>query len=338
MADSAPNPTQGAAQGEELSVEQRLSNYFNPPKRAAAPPPEEQPAPEVEPETEAAPAEAAQDESQAEELTTDDLPDEGDEAAQPLSAEFEIVHNGISHRLQRDEVIALAQKGFDYDKKSRAVATQQKATMELMQKVQELEALAPEVTNELAQVRAAEKALAQWQNVDWITLATNDPLEYPKYRAQYDQLREAYSLAANTFNQKAGALQARKAEVSKAMVQQEMARLQEIMPQLRDPKAFQAAATEIKQSGLADGYTEQELDQVVDARYVRTLWKAAQYDKLIRSKTEKTKQMRAAPPTAKPGAAGQQPSAEQRRIQQTRQNLKKTGDWRDAASLLSRMK
>jgi hypothetical protein len=299
---------------------------------AEAPAPEDAPAPEAESDKQ------AQDDGQAEELTADDLPDDDGQPAQQSLDELEIVHNGVQHKLARDKVIELAQKGFDYTQKTQQLASQQRATMELMQRVQELEALAPEVTNELAQVRAAEKALAQWQNVDWIQLATNDPLEYPKYRAQFDQLREAYSMAANAYNQKAGALQQRKAQVSQAVVQQEMARLQEIMPQLRDPKVFQQAAAEIKSAALADGYTEQEVDQVVDARYVRTLWKAAQYDKLVKSKAEKIKQARTAPPTAKPGAAGQNQSAEAKRIQETRKSLKKTGDWRDAASLLARLK
>jgi hypothetical protein len=326
-------PTQGVEQGAALSVEQRLANLYG-----GKTTPDEAPAPEEAPETETAPVEAEQAQGQADELTADDLPDEGEQSAQHPLDEFEIVHNGTQHKLAREKVIELAQKGFDYTAKTQQLASQQRATMELMTRVQELEALAPEVTNELAQVRAAEKALAQWQNVDWIQLATNDPLEYPKYRAQFDQLREAYSMAAQAFNAKAGALQQRKAQVSQAVVQQEMARLQEIMPQLRDPKAFQAAATEIKQAGLSDGYTEQELDQVVDARYVRTLWKAAQYDKLVKSKAEKIKQARTAPPTAKPGAVGQTQSAEAKRIQETRTRLKKTGDWRDAASLLARLK
>jgi hypothetical protein len=328
-------PTQGVEQGAALSVEQRLANLYGAKMEAPA---DDPPAPEEAPETGPAPEAAEQGDSQADELSADDLPDDGEQAAQQSLDEWDIVHNGTQHKLPRDKVIELAQKGFDYTAKTQALASQQRATMELMQRVQELEALAPEVTNELAQVRAAERALAQWQNVDWIQLATNDPLEYPKYRAQFDQLREAYSMAANAYNQKAGALQQRKAEVSKAVVQQEMSRLQEIMPQLRDPKAFQAAAAEIKSAALADGYSEQEVDQVVDARYVRTLWKAAQYDKLVKSKAEKIKQARAAPPTAKPGAAGQTQSAEAKRMQETRKALKKTGDWRDAASLLARLK
>lgn len=329
-------PTQGVEQGASLSVEQRLANFYG--GNVVEPPADEPAVSEQAPETEAAPEEAAQDEGQAEELTADDLPDEGEQAAQHPLDEFEIVHNGTQHKLPRDKVIELAQKGFDYTQKTQALANQQRAAMELMTRVQELESLAPEVANELAQVRAAEKALQPWANVDWIALATNEPLDYPRYRAQFDQLREAYSMAVQQYNGKAGALQTKRAEISKHVVAQEMARLQELMPNLRDPKAFQSAAAEIKQSGLADGYSEQELDNVVDARYVRTLWKAAQYDKLLKSKAEKVKQMRTAPPTAKPGAAGQTQSAEAKRIQQTRQNLKKTGDWRDAASLLARLK
>ena len=327
-------PATGVEQGAALSVEQRLANLYG----AQMQPEKEAAAPEPEPEAEAAPETAAQDESQADELGPDDLPDEGTEQAQQSTDEWEIVHNGTQHKLSRDKVIELAQKGFDYTTKTQALASQQKASLELLNRVQEIEQLAPQLVDELAQVRAAERALQPWANVDWITLATNEPLDYPKYRAQFEQLREAYGMAVNGYNQKTGQMQAKKGEVAQAVVRQELHRLQEIMPQLRDPKAFQQAAQEIRQFGLTGGFSEQELDTVVDARYVATLWKAAQYDKLVKSKAEKSKQLRTAPPTAKPGALGQTQSAEQKRVQETRQRLKKTGDWRDAASLLARMK
>lgn len=327
------NPATGVEQGTTLSIEQRLANLYG----AQTQPEKAAPAPEPEPETEAAPEEAAQDESQADELTPDDLPDEGGEQAQPTT-EWEIVHNGQPVKLARDKVIELAQKGFDYTQKTQSLANQQKQAMELLTRVQEIEQLTPQLLGELAQVRAAEQALQPWQNVNWVQLATDEPLDYPKYRAQFDQLREVYGAAVSQYQQKAGQLQTQKAQAAQAVVRQELRRLQDIMPQLRDPKAFQQAAQEIRQFGLSDGYSEQELDQVVDARYVRTLWKAAQYDKLVKSKAEKSKQLRAAPPTAKPGALGQTQSAEAKRTQETRARLKKSGDWRDAASLLARMK
>lgn len=334
MAEQTTPAAPGVA-AEPLSVEQRLANLFGAQERAPEPPPPQQqdaPEPPVQ-------ADAAEQDADQAELSPDDLPDEGAEAApSPTVDEFEIVHNGTQHKLARDKVIELAQKGFDYTQKTQQLSAQQRAIQETLQRAQEIEQLAPDLANEAASLRAAEAALQPWQNVDWVRLATEEPLEYGRYRAQYDQLVSAYNHVRGTLNAKASALQQKKAEIGRAIVQQEMQKLTEFLPQLRDPKKFQAEAQTIKEYGLDRGYTAEELESVTDARMVRTLWEAAQYRKLVIGKAERNKQLRQAPPTTKPGAVGTTESAADQRTKQIRQNLKKSGDWRDAAALLGRLK
>jgi hypothetical protein len=334
MTDQTNPPSAGVA-AEPLSVEQRLANLYGAQERAPAPPPPqtaEAPEPPVQ-------ADAAEQDADQAELSSDDLPDDPVEAApSPTVDEFELVHNGTQHKLNREKVIELAQKGFDYTSKTQQLATQQRVIQETLQRAQEIEQLAPEIANEAAAVRAAEQALQPWQNVDWVRLATDEPLEYARYRAQYDQLVSAYNHVRNSFGQKAQHLQQRKVEIGRAIVQQEMQKLTEFLPQLRDPKKFQAEAQSIKEYGLDRGYTAEELESVTDARYVRTLWEASQYRKLVLGKAERNKELRKAPPTTRPGAVGTTESAAEQKTKQIRANLKKTGDWRDAAALLGRLK
>ena len=239
--------------------------------------------------------------------------------------EFEIVHNGTQHKLDRAKTIELAQKGFDYTSKTQALAAQQRAIQETLQRAQEIEQLAPEIANEAAAVRAAEQALQPWQNVDWVRLATDEPLEYARYRAQYDQLVSAYNHVRKSFGAKAQHLQQRKAELGRAIVQQEMQRLTEFLPQLRDPKKFAAEAQSIKEYGLDRGYTAEELESVTDARYVRTLWEASQYRKLVLGKAERNKELRTAPPTTRPGAVGTTESAADQKTKQIRAEPEEDG-------------
>jgi hypothetical protein len=329
------NPAAPGVAAEPLSVEQRLANLFGAQERAPEPPPpqtKEAPEPPVQ-------ADAAEQDADQAELSPDDLPDDPVEATpSPSVDEFELVHNGTQHKLDRAKVIELAQKGFDYTVKTQTLAQREKAITETLQRAQEIEQLAPEIANEAAAVRAAEQALQPWQQVNWVQLATDEPLEYARYRAQYDQLVSAYNHVRGAFNAKASHLQQRKAELGKAIVQQEMQKLTEFLPQLRDPKKFQAETQAIKEYALDRGYTAEEVESVTDARYVRTLWEASQYRKLVLGKAERNKQLRTAPPTTQPGAVGTTETAEQQRVKQIRQNLKKTGDWRDAAALLGRMK
>jgi hypothetical protein len=334
MTDQTNPPSAGVA-AEPLSVEQRLANLYGAQEKAPAPPPPQaKDAPEPPEQADA----AEQDADQAE-LSPDDLPDDPESAApSPTVDEFELIHNGTQHKLNREKVIELAQKGFDYTSKTQQLATAQRVIQDTLQKAQEIEQLAPEIANEAAAVRAAEQALQPWQNVDWVRLATDEPLEYARYRAQYDQLVSAYNHVRNSFGAKAQHLQQRKVEVGRAIVQQEMQKLTEFLPQLRDPKKFAAEAQSIKEYGLDRGYTAEELESVTDARYVRTLWEASQYRKLVLGKAERNKQLRTAPPTTRPGAVGTTESAADQKTKQIRANLKKTGDWRDAAALLGRLK
>lgn len=334
MAEQTNPATPGVA-AEPLTVEQRLANLYGAQMEAPAPQPpqqEDSPEPPVQ-------AEAAEQDADQAELSPDDLPDDPVEAApSPTVDEFEIVWNGTQHKLDRAKTIELAQKGFDYTQKSQALAAQQRAIQETLQRAQEIEQLTPEIANEAAAVRAAEQALQPWQNVDWVRLATEEPLEYARYRATFDQLNHAYNQVRGQFATKAQALQQKKVELGRAIVQQEMQKLTEFLPQMRDPKKFEAEKQSIKEYGLDRGYTAEELESVTDARYVRTLWEAAQYRKLVLGKAQRNKELRQAPPTTKPGAVGTTETPDQQRTKAIRQNLKKTGDWRDAAALLARMK
>ncbi len=62
---------------------------------------------------------SADDEEEEEEEETDDTSGQDDSSQEDL---IEIVHNGVKHSLPRNEVVKLAQQGFDYTKKTSALA------------------------------------------------------------------------------------------------------------------------------------------------------------------------------------------------------------------------
>lgn len=333
MADQTTPET--GVEGGTLSVEQRLANLYgakDAPASASVPETVEPPQQDAAPET------AEQESDQADDLSPDDIPDDGEETAQPPTDAFEIVHNGQQKVLSRDEVISLAQKGFDYTEKTQQLAQTRKQANEMLAQAQQIAQMTPLLAREQAALQAFEQQLSPWQNVDWVRLATEEPLEYPRYRAQYEQLLNGYNAARGAFNNRASQIQTQREQITRQMIEQEMHKLHEFLPGISDSKKFSEVRDTIAQYGAKDGYTPEEIAAVGDARYVRTLWKAAQYDKLVQGKADKVKQMRTAPPTTKPGAAGQTQSAESKRTQAMRSNLKKSGDWRDAAALLARIK
>ena len=109
------------------------------------------------------------------------------------------------------------------------------------------------------------------------------------------------------------------------------------MPRWQKPEVFQADAKQIAEYGLKEGYTPAEMNSIRDARMVRTLWKAKEYDRLIAQRSDKVKLMQKAAPMAKPGASTGTTAAD--KDKELRIRLRKTGsDDALAALLLNRMK
>jgi hypothetical protein len=295
MAEQPTTPEGAVEQGPPSaeSLEGILENQFG--DTPEPKPPKEQPA---EQET------AADDDGQ--ELTADDLADEEDAAPQSApGVEFEIVHNGQQHRLSREETIKLAQQGFDYTQKTQRLSDQQKQVDAVMQRAAEIEQMIPHVGQELATVKALEAQLSQYANVDWVRLATEDPLDYPKHRAQYDQLMQGYSQARGQLQQKAAYLHQTKQTLTQQSLQQEAAKLVERIPEWRDPAKYQAGAKELQSYLLKQGADPGVIDTLSDSLAVTIARKAMLYDKLVAAKSERSKQVRTAPPVVRPGAAVQ---------------------------------
>lgn len=323
MAEQA-NPESGASQAAP-SIEERMQNFLtqHDQEQSGAPPEPEKPTPAAE-----------QPESPADELTVADLPEDGTEVqAQPTVDEFEIVHNGTQKRLSREETIKLAQQGFDYTQKTMALAEQGKAMQQQLQRVQQMEQMQQALAPELAQVQAVSAQLKQYQNVDWVQLATDNPLEYPKYRAQYDTLVNAYQSTVSQYQQKAQAVQQQKAQVTAQIVSQQREKLLDKLPQWKDESKYRQGAQEVRDYLTKEGLDAATIEGLTDAVSVTVAWKAAQYDKLLRAKTDKVKQLKPLPPVTKPGASqGATGSTDQR--DKLKARLGRTGEMKDAAALL----
>jgi len=273
-----------------------------------------------------------------EELTPDDLESDPTPPEQSAVEAFEIVHNGQQKKLSREETIRLAQQGFDYTQKTQALAETQRQVQGRVRMVQEMEQVQPLLAQDLALVASVEAQLKQYQNVDWVKLATEDPQGYPRWRAQYDVIVNNYQQAVGQFQQKRQYVAQRQQALTEQTTQQEALKLRERIPAFRDQAVFEKAARDIREYLVTSGVPEQAVDRMNDSFSVAIAYKAMQYDRLQKAKSEKVKQLRTAPPVTRPGAS-QGDSAQADKSQALTQRLRKTGDVRDAAALLlNRMK
>lgn len=290
------NPATGVAQAPP-SIEDRLMAVLNPDQATAEQEPEQP--------QDAQPEQTAQqpaDQAASEELTPDDVPDEQAPDAQSRAEEFEIVHDGKSQRLTREETIRLAQQGFDYTQKTQALAAKERQAQELLDTAQQVVQMQAALSDEMAQVKGFERALQPYANVDWVALATNDPLEYPKHRAAYDQLVSGYNAAKSALEQKGQAIMEGQKQATQSVLAKEAQRLRDLIPEWRDEKRFATESQAVADFGLKKGFTQEEMRSVRDARYVAVLRDAWKYNQLLAGKKEKVGQLRTASPMGKPAS------------------------------------
>lgn len=313
------NPDQGVAQ----DPVDRVAAIFD--AQSPDPAPEDTPSQETtsEPEQEA--------QGQAVELTPDDIPAE-EEAPQPAADEFEIVHSGQQHKLTRAETIKLAQQGFDYTQKTQQLAVHKQQVDQQIQRLAQIEQIAPQLQGQLAQVKALEAQLAPYQGVNWVQLAATDPNSYAQTRAQFDMLREAHGQAQQEFQRVSGAVRQEVEQIRQQRAAAEYGRLPDLIPEWKDRSKREAGEQQLAKH-FADTYglRPQDLSASLNgsALALAVAYKAMKYDQLVKSKADKSKTLRQAPPLTVPGAA-QSTSAKADKAKQLRQNLKKQGSM-DAA-------
>lgn len=333
MAENVTPAVPGAIQ-QPPTVESRMANFL---QQTEGEP--ETTAPESEQATPAPSVEAQQPEGQAEpdELSPDDLiAEEQAPAAQPgQPAEvFEFDAAGERLRLPRDEVIKLAQQGHDYTRKTMALADKARAVEERLQRVTAIEQVAPQLQQAHAQMAALEAQVRQYDRVDWVALATNDPLEYSKVRAQFDVLNQTYQRAAGNFHQLRSAVGEQEKALRAQMVTVESQKLTERIPEWRDQAKFKQGAQELRDYLLNEGAAPEEVDGLTSSLAVAIAYKAMKYDRLVKAKQEKIKSLKSLPPVTRPGAGPNPSEAKAGKEQELRARIRKSGSDKDAAAWL----
>lgn len=167
---------------------------------------------------------------------------------------------------------------------------------------------------------------------DWAAIHRDDPINYPILRDQWRDRQE-----------KLNAMRYEQARLQQAQQEQEMAARQKLVEEgskylaqtfkeWAEPEKRQAATRELRSYGVKQGFTDEELGQVYDPRYVVILEKARRYDALQSNRPKPVKQE-----GPKPMRGGANTSTPMRGndVQRVQQRLKATGHVNDAAAYFS---
>lgn len=168
-------------------------------------------------------------------------------------------------------------------------------------------------------------------------LLSTDPIEYfSQKEAHEDGVREfqrAQHAAATQQQQRSAAQQ----EAFEHYKQTELARLAEVMPELRDPKVNQKLDADMRKAADHYGYSSKEYADLVDHRGLRVLADAAKWRALQEQKPKAIEKAKEAPPVVQ--APARRRSTSEIQAQATREQLSKlakTGSRHDAEAFLSR--
>jgi hypothetical protein len=245
---------------------------------------------------------------------------EGDGQDDAEEVEFE----GKAYKVPKELKDALLRQA-DYTQKTQAVAEQRKAVEERAQLLEQRERVMGMAFDKAVELREVQNRLAQFDQIDWQSLAQNAP-------AQATQLNIAYQQLQREAQKKYGELQ----QVQTASQQlTETQRQQMLADAEKDLKArlpsFNAeVAAQIKVAAREYGITDQELNAVMDPRYVHVLHDAMKWRALQAEKPKAMQKVVQAPKAIKPQAA--QPK--QRTNQAALDRLKKNGRVEDLAAFL----
>ena len=183
----------------------------------------------------------------------------------------------------------------------------------------------------------------QFEGIDWEDLRETDPAEYSARRQEQADVQQGlerfrYHVAAQQ--------QQLMNEQFQQIVQNETSKLAEAIPEWTDAETAKKEKAELRDYLLSYGLQPHEIDGVrdangnvvsigvVDHRQISMARKAMLYDKGQQKVAATKKRVRNVPKMARPGKAESVESVTKAKSKARREKLRKTGDIKDAASLI----
>lgn len=234
------------------------------------------------------------DVEETEALSTElDDTDTPDEDLEPEDDSEEIEHEGQKHRIPKALKDAFLMQA-DYTRKTQAVAQERQA---LEAERNQFRQLSQAEINAQATMIAIDQSIAEYNQIDWDAWEDQDPMAANKAWRQFQQLQLRRNTAVEQFSQAQQQRTFQEQQEAAKRMEEGTRELAEKIPGWNQEKA--AALLDFGQKTY--GFTRQELDGIVDPRYVVALHDAmqARTSKQTAATTRKIEQQQAVKPAAK---------------------------------------
>lgn len=254
-----------------------------------------------------------------------DEPEETDEADEQPEL-YTVKVAGEEVQVTLEEALKGYSREQDYTRKTQALAEEAKA------KEREIAAARDEY---LTGLQTVQQIIESAQPKVDQSLRFSNPAEWSAQMLQHQQWAEQKRAVTAETERLKGERAEIEARERDALVKAETAKLLKAMPEWENPEVAKAETAKLREYGQAAGYTEEELDEVVDHRALKVLRDAMRYRELV-AKSGKVKATVEQKRVAKPGAASAPPSKAQD-LTRAKQRLRQSGRVDDAASAIERM-
>ena len=282
----------------------------------------------------------ATEEVESEEATDDNPDDQAEEEEQSedeVPALLKLKVNGEDVEKPLDEVVALAQQGLDYTQKTQQVAEQRKELEAYAESIKAQEQAFQEqmqlnnvLIEDVAKITSLDQQLNQYANVNWQQLSDNDFVEAQKLFFSYNQLQTERSQLVSQFEAKKQQVVQKQSQLMAEKIAKGKEVLAKEIPNW-SPETNQALLS----TGKDYGFSDAELNSIVDPRHVKVLHDAMQWRKLQQNSVVK-KKVSNAKPVVKPGSKDTKAEANSNH-RQLRESLRKTGKSDAAQKLIENM-
>lgn len=298
--------------------------------------------PELQDEEEQTPLEAeaeATEEVESEEATEepDEEVEEEEQSQDEVPAILKLKVNGEDVEKPLDEVVALAQQGLDYTQKTQQVAEQRKELEAYAESIKAQEQAFQEqmqlnnvLIEDVAKITSLDQQLNQYANVNWQQLSDNDFVEAQKLFFSYNQLQQERSALVSQFEAKKQQVVQKQSQLMAEKIAKGKEVLAKEIPNW-SPETNQALLS----TGKDYGFSDAELNSIVDPRHVKVLHDAMQWRKLQQNSVVK-KKVSNAKPVVKPGSKDTKAEANSNH-RNLREQLRKTGKSDAAQKLIENM-
>ena len=272
------------------------------------------------------------------EVTDDQIVDNTETESDSQETLYEVTINGVKQQVTLDELTKGYSRESDYTRKTMDLSDQRKEVESMQENLKkELDAVKSSRDQYEVQIGELTKNLNQEENIDWDALYNSDPAQYVRKKAEQDKRKEALLIAQQEQQRINQEKRAEQEKVYQDYIAKERKLLADKLPIYADKDKGKDYVEKLKNFALESGYTQKELDMMVDHRAVLMLDKAFRYNQLQKTKLDKNK-VNKPPRIVRSNASNVSEDSDVKQRHDRRMNkLKKSGSVRDAQSVLKEM-